>query len=99
MDRKTNLILTLKMGDYNVNQRTSDGMFNANSLLKQWNNSQGNKRGKEVNDFLKIDRTKKFISGLELDCNYTTKKTVVVTNGGKTPGNWIDPLLVIDFAD
>ena len=46
------------MGDFDVHQRTSDGMFNANSLRKQWNNSQGNKRGKEVNDFLKIDRTK-----------------------------------------
>jgi hypothetical protein len=44
---KTNQILTRKMGDFNVNQRTYDGMFNANPLLKQCNNSQGNKRGKE----------------------------------------------------
>ena len=49
---KTNQILTRKMGDFNVHPRTSDGMFNANSMLKQWYNSQGNKRGKEVNDFL-----------------------------------------------
>lgn len=35
---KTNQILTRKMGDFNVNQRTSDGMFNATELIKQWNN-------------------------------------------------------------
>ena len=36
---KTNQILTRKMGDFNVNQRTSDEMFNATELLKQWNES------------------------------------------------------------
>jgi hypothetical protein len=79
---KTNQFLTHKMGDFNVNQRTSDGMFNATELLKQWNNGQGNKRGKEVNDFLKIDKTKEFISALDLDYNAATKKIVVVKNGG-----------------
>ena len=68
-------------------------MFNANSLLKQWNKLQGNKRGKEVNDFLRIEKTKEFISALELDYNDTTKKIVVVVNGGKNPGTWLDPLL------
>ena len=95
---KTNQILTRKMGDFNVHPRTSDGMFNANSMLKQWYNSQGNKRGKGVNDFLKNDKTKEFISALELDYNDTTKKIVVVKNVCKTSGTWLDPLLFIDFA-
>ena len=37
----TNQILTGKMGDFNLNQRTSDGMFNATELLKQWNENSG----------------------------------------------------------
>lgn len=34
---KTNQILQRKMGNFDVLQRTSDGMFNATYLLKQWN--------------------------------------------------------------
>lgn len=34
---KTTQVLTRPMGEFNVYQRTSDGMFNATSLLKQWN--------------------------------------------------------------
>jgi hypothetical protein len=32
---KTNQSLTRKMGDFKVNQRMVDGMFNATELLKQ----------------------------------------------------------------
>lgn len=86
-----------KMGNFDVSQRTIDGMFNATSLLKQWNFSKSLKRGKEVNDFLKIDKTKEFIIALEEDYNDTTKK-IVVTKEGKNGGTWLDPLLFIDFA-
>ena len=47
------------MGDFNVNQRTSDGMFNATELLKQchvYNNSK-----KELKDYLDNKSTKEFI--------------------------------------
>lgn len=94
---KTNVIMIRKMGNFDVSQRTIDGMFNATSLLKQWNFSKSLKRGKEVNDFLKIDKTKEFIIALEEDYNDTTKK-IVVTKEGKNGGTWLDPLLFIDFA-
>ena len=35
---KTNQNMIRKMGDFEVVQRTKDGMFNATGLLKQWNN-------------------------------------------------------------
>lgn len=94
---KTSVVMVRKMGNFDVFQRTKDGMFNANSLLKQWNTSQKIKRGKEVNDFLKLDKTKEFIQALELDYNDTTRKIVVSTQG-KNGGTWLDPLLFIDFA-
>lgn len=43
---KTVNVLTRKMGDFNVFQRTSDGYFDANSLLKQWNDNPDNIRRK-----------------------------------------------------
>ncbi|SFN68276.1 KilA-N domain-containing protein [Capnocytophaga haemolytica] len=33
----TNVNMIRKMGDFEVTQRTKDGMFNATALLKQWN--------------------------------------------------------------
>ena len=39
---KTVNVLTRKMGDFNVFQRTSDGYFDANELLRQWNAVEGN---------------------------------------------------------
>ena len=64
---KTNQILTRKMGDFNVNQRTSDEMFNATELLKQWNESINavGRKGKRIDDFLKIDSTQDFLSALK----------------------------------
>lgn len=34
---KTNNIMVRPMGQFKVEQRTKDGMFNATALLKQWN--------------------------------------------------------------
>ena len=48
---KTNQNLIRKMGDFEVIQRTKDGMFNATSLAKQW--SASNNR-KDVSDFLSL---------------------------------------------
>jgi hypothetical protein len=94
---KQNVIMLRKMGNFDVSQRTKDGMFNATSLLKQWNKSKGLKRGKEVNDFLKIDKTKEFILALEEEYNDNTKK-IVLSKRGLDGGTWLDPLLFIDFA-
>ena len=34
---ETTVVLSRKMGDYAITQRTSDGYFDANALLVQWN--------------------------------------------------------------
>lgn len=57
---KTSVILTRKMGDFDVLQRTSDGMFNATELLKQWNRSKGMK--KEIGDYFDNNSSKEFIN-------------------------------------
>ena len=42
---KTNQIMTHKMGDFNVYQRTIDAYFDASSLMQQWNdNTNGRKK-------------------------------------------------------
>ena len=94
---KTNVVMTRKMGNFDIFQRTKDGMFNATSLLSQWNKKRGLSRGKEVNDFLKIDKTKEFIAEVELRENHNTNK-IVLSKKGKNGGTWLHPLVFIDFA-
>ena len=46
--------MTRPMGNFHVEQRTKDGMFNATALLKQWNlNTQnsGDLKKKDMDDF------------------------------------------------
>ena len=50
------------IGNLEVQQRTKDGMFNATALLKQWNESSGDK--KEVTKFFENENTKAFIPAL-----------------------------------
>jgi hypothetical protein len=94
---KQNVIMTRKMGKFNVLQRTKDGMFNATDLAKQW--SLDNNK-KDVSDFLQLKGTKEFINALELELSVDTIKVVSVTKGGKhnAQGTWMTPLLYIDFA-
>lgn len=69
---KTVNVLTRKMGDFNVFQRTSDGYFDANSLLKQWNDNPDNTR-RRLDDFMNSGRTKEFISALSEDESHRRK--------------------------
>lgn len=62
---KTNVNMIRRLDVYNVEQRTKDGMFNATSLIKQWNES-GNVK-KDLDDFLNNANTKEFISALSED--------------------------------
>ena len=55
---KTDIIMNRPMGLFNVEQRTSDGYFEDNSLLNQWNSS--NKRRK-MSEYLGSEKTKLFI--------------------------------------
>lgn len=93
---KTNQILTRNMGDFKVNQRTSDGMFNATELLKQWNESNGMK--KEMRDFFDNKSTEEFIEALILEENLNMGNSPYLKTRGKNGGTWMHPILFIDFA-
>jgi hypothetical protein len=86
------------MGDFNVHQRTSDGMFNATELVKQWN--EKNKR-KDISEFLSNKNTLDFLEALILEENHNTGIPVFKTHTvskGKNGGTWMHPILFIDFA-
>ena len=60
---KTNVTMIRHLDVYNVEQRTKDGMFNATSLIKQWNEQNGTKR--ELKDYLNNVGTQLFIDELK----------------------------------
>lgn len=84
-----------KMGEFQVTQRTKDGMFNATTLLKQWNETKGMK--KDVKDFLVNKNTKEFISEL-ISQNYNRGNSPYLSTRGKNGGTWMHPYLFIKFA-
>lgn len=93
----TNVTMIRKMGNFDVLQRTKDGMFNATELLKQWNASNPKNKKEKVQLFFNIDKTKEFIKVLEQDFN--GQEITHLTLRGKTGGGtWMHPLLFIDFA-
>lgn len=84
------------MGDFQVNQRTKDSMFNATELAKQWNMTV--KRGrKDVSNFLDNKNTKEFIEALADDLNSDTRNLVSIVRG-KNQGTWMHPYLFIKFS-
>ena len=99
------------MGDYEVIQRTQDGFFNGNALLKLWNATNPTKQRK-MNNFLDKKETKEFIEELTKDMQNThlpkmadgDYQVVTITKGkitknGRTEDSvWMHPLLFIDFA-
>lgn len=69
INEKRKFELTRKMGNYDVLQRTSDGFFDANVLLRQWNANPENTR-KQMSNFLDTKKTKDFIQEIEeRECN------------------------------
>lgn len=93
---KTSVNLVRKLNNFDVIQRTSDGMFNANMLLKQWNTDKSMK--KEVYDYMELKGTKKFINSIMQKENYNTGELPYLQTRGKNGGTWMHPLLFIDFA-
>lgn len=96
---KTNQVLERKMGDFIVEQRTVDGMFNSTSLLKQWNSSNGMK--KKLDHFFENESTKSFIDVIMNEEKLHTRDSVYVksrASRGKNAGTWMNPILFIDFA-
>ena len=94
---KTNQNLIRKMGDFDIYQRTSDGMFNATELLKQWNKQNGMK--KEIKDYFDNKAAKEFIQVI-IDRENLNKgnSPYLKTRGRENGGTWMHPLLFIDFA-
>ena len=96
---KTNQVLTRKMGEFDVLQRTSDWMFNATALLKQWNEFSG--QSKEITKFFDNSNTKEFIIALISEEKLDTQNSAYVkskASRGGNAGTWMHPILFIKFA-
>ena len=93
---KTNLEMIRKMGNFNVIQRTKDGMFNATDLLKQWNNQSCSER--KMDNFFASHKTNEFINTIIEREKLNTPKMVYLKTRGKKGGTWMHPMLFIDFA-
>ena len=94
---KTSVTMKRKMGNFDILQRTSDGMFNATALLKQWNNSSTTER--KLDNYFNSDKTKEFINTILERENLNTPKMVYLKTRGKyNGGTWMHPMLFIDFA-
>jgi hypothetical protein len=101
---KTNQNMIRKMGQFDVIQRTSDGMFNATKLLQQWNESNPLEK-RELDNFWKSTNLDKLMSEIaenELGINtvdFTVlRKALSKSNVGKNGGTWMHPVLYIKFA-
>lgn len=88
--------LIRKMGDFDVIQRTSDQMFNATALLRQWNEHSGDK--KEITKFFDNENTKEFVNALMSEENLNTQNSAYLKSRGKTGGTWMHPILFVKFA-
>jgi len=96
---KTSVTMVRKMGVFDVNQRTKDGMFNANSLLKQWNVANDSK--KEIKDYFENKSTQEFIDVLKNDQSTIGGIVPMIksrASKGENAGTWMHPYLFIDFA-
>lgn len=93
---KTNQILTRQMGDFDVLQRTSDGFFNATTLLRQWNDNEGMK--KSLDHYFENKSSNEFIDTIIEKEKLNTRKSVYLKTRGRNGGTWMHPILFIDFA-
>jgi hypothetical protein len=98
------------MGNYDIIQRTSDSYFDANALLRQWNQSANNPQRK-MEVFLESPNTKEFVEALTEENNLgqncpkidiqAVKKSRTKEKGkaGRPVEQvWMHPYLFIKFA-
>ena len=95
------------MGMFNVEQRTSDGYFEANSLLRQWNKSN---QERQMSRYINAPKTISFIDEITRreaqlpKCTMADYQPLIKIKGrnsknGRIPDRvWMTPLLFIDFA-
>lgn len=102
---KTNNVIIRPMGQFQVQQRTKDGMFNATALVKEWNDYVENLHGensayvkKELKKFFENDNTKSFISALIEEENLNGENSAYLASRGKNGGTWMHPILFVKFA-
>lgn len=100
---KTSVVMNREMGGISIHQRTKDGMFNATSFIKQWNKVNDNfgRKGKRIDDFLRLDSTTSFIDALRDDFDNAEDSRYLqpyLSTRGKNGGTWMHPYLFIDFA-
>lgn len=102
---KTNQEMIRTMGVFQVIQRTSDGYFNATSLLQQWNTTNADEK-RDLDNFWKSTHLNKLMSEIaENELNFksvefTELKKVLssAARGKKNGGTWMHPILFIKFA-
>ena len=106
---KTNVLMNRQMGNFNVYQRTSDGYFDANALLRQWNSIPENPNRKMAK-FLEAKSTKEFIEVLIQEETHGAEmlggdfQAFIITRGrrvfqGSNPDKvFMHPYLFIKFA-
>lgn len=104
----TNQVMKRPMGDFLVEQRTKDSMFNATDLLNQWNDfverkddTQNGYVKKELKKFFENDNTKEFIEALVKEENLHGQNSAYVKSKARADrggGTWLHPILFIKFA-
>ena len=96
----TNQIMKRPLAQFEISQRTKDGMFNATNLLRQWNAQEGVAQRK-LDNYFASPKTIEFVDTIMKRENLHTPKMVYAKsriNVDKGGGTWMHPLLFIDFA-
>lgn len=88
------------MGDFEVSQRTKDGMFNATMLIHQWNLVESNPK-RNLGRFWESTKVQDFIDALMEEEGLHIAKEVYVkskASRGVNAGTWVHPYLFIKLA-
>lgn len=95
---KSNVIMTRPLGKFEVYQRTKDGMFNATSLLAQWNKAKNS--NKRIQDFFENQNTKDFIEALMEEENLKVPNLASFKNTRQIQRRYMDaPVPVREVCD
>lgn len=94
---KTNVVMTRKMQNFEIKQRTCDGMFNATEFLNQWNGLASNPK-RDLSKFWEQENVKAFIEILMKEENLNTPSEGYYKQRGKNGGTWMHPILFLKFA-
>jgi len=111
---ETSVVLSRKMGNFEITQRSTDGYFDSNALLNQWN-IQPEKPRRRLDDFLESQNTTEFMAELSEELqsadNHLWRKSsnaenqLVVKQKGRMTMHgrtldktWMHPYLFIKFA-